>query len=249
MPSLTVENVCYNNSNFRISSDERDENDITFQNNDNPNPTADNENSSKLKINHKICPSFVFHRIVNREIFSCDNRSKGAFFVFGMILMICLSKSIHEMRPNRNIKLACNVCGNGSKVYYARNHFGEYWGDRCDEKNPIESSYTCKDNSACVRVETSHGDGFKKEIEDFRDYVNKTYNMTIEEYMKKNNWWLLTFLPGVIKGCVHGAGHSWVRNQCHTFNSSDWKFQKLRYRYNATWSFIKTCVCTEDNCN
>ena len=97
------------------------------------------------------------------------------------------------------------------------------------------------------------GSGIKENIEDWKKWLH-TKNITPEDDLKRRKQWLNTWFPGTIKGCIHGSGHSWVRNECHYFNSSVWDLERLGQcrnckTYNSTWRFVKSCVCSQDNCN
>ena len=244
-----MDNPCYNNPVFPkqeklnlqpdILPGQKENEENSFSNL----PTKSNIIPCKTKIKVAICK---FESLKNVRKY--DSSIKIIYFVSCIAIIILLSNAISSRNSNGSEGLICNVYGNGQDVYFYHTQFGDLKGNRMDRDFEEQSSLSCKDGSACIKIHTTIGEGRKQLLDDWNEDLKKN-NDTLERYMKRGKFWLGPFLPGTIKGCIQGSGHSWTRNECHSFNSSVWDFERFQKRYNANWFFTKSCVCAQNNCN
>ena len=245
MPIDSGENICYDNPVFKSVNEYNSDPTVSIKK-----APQRQELTANLKHNNsKVSYKSKFHsRLCLDIIQKYEPIITVVYFVTCIITIILICNLIAVTKPNQAKQLKCNVCGDGKVIYYYHSWLGDYWGDRCDKESKMQRSYVCKEDSACVTVETTIGSGRKLMIEYWKKYLQRK-NTTMEIYLKKWKKWLHPLLPGITKGCIHGSGHSWVRNGCHYFNSSVWDYDRLSNKYNSTWRHIKTCLCTQDNCN
>ena len=255
MSSSSVENVCYNNPFFESGKNENGEATVTIDNKPAENESTENDGNERSQTPNKSEPQNRLLAGIRTNIFgNIPEKYEPVvgvlYLVTCFVMIILMSNIIQSLKSGGSKKPKCNVCGNGTEVYYLHNMFGNIWGERCDAVNAIESSYTCEnEDSVCIKVETELGSGAMARLEDNKKWYLQHNNETWEEMLKKEKYWLYPWYPGTIKGCLHGSGHSWVRNEYHTFNSSEWDFERFDNRYNSTWTFMKTSVCNKDHCN
>ena len=254
MSVSSVENVCYDNPFFQAKSDDSTEDSVTIGNKSNEHISTTRNGTVNIKIPYaRRCYNQIASEIQIRV--GTDNVQKycpvmkAVYFLACVVVIILMCNVIEKTQSNVSKELKCKMCGNGTPSYFPT-EFGKILGDRCDEKDGTQSTYTCTGESACMNIKTTFGSGMKEIMNASKKnrWWAKSQNDTWKAAMIRQKRWLDPMIfEGTIKGCLYGSGHSWVRDECHTFNSSDWGFDSKRY--NSTWVFVKTCVCTQDNCN
>ena len=254
MAVSTVDNICYNNPNFEGKNVGIIKASLVTEQAFVGPPSTQKQKDDNLKFSNKIkyLNSNQMYRIFQNTMYKHESIIRGMYFIICIVVIIVMSRIIDVSKTVNGKKLTCNICGDGEEAHYFHTKFGDYWGERCDKANHIQSSYTCKENSACLNVEITVSSDSKVRIENYKKrFHEKNKNITWDKYWKRSKRWLNTWFPRTIKGCIRGAGHSWVRNECHSFNSSVWDLQRIsrRQKNESQWRFVKTCVCNKDNCN